>query len=146
MNGKLQTMKEDDKMYSLVLLDDEKIVLQGIQKVFHLEDYGFQVTGAFNNPLKALENLEELKPDLIITDVKMPQMDGLEFSARVKEILPDTEIVILSGYNLHHTFRFPQVPERTGFSTLYDCSLHISAKIHSKPPEPPFPRSFCAFL
>lgn len=92
-------MKEDDKMYSLVLLDDEKIVLQGIQKVFHLEDYGFQVTGAFNNPLKALESLEELKPDLIITDVKMPQMDGLEFSARVREILPDTEIVILSGYD-----------------------------------------------
>lgn len=95
----MQGAKEDDRMYSLVLLDDEKIVLQGIQKVFRLEDYGFQVTGAFNNPLKALESLDQLKPDLIITDVKMPQMDGLEFSARVREKLPDTEIVILSGYD-----------------------------------------------
>ena len=99
MNEKMHTMKEDDRMYSLVLLDDERIVLQGIQKVFRMEDYGFQVTGAFNNPLKALESIEELKPDLIITDVKMPQMDGLEFTARVREMLPDTQIVILSGYD-----------------------------------------------
>lgn len=83
----------------MILLDDEKIVLQGIQKVFHMEDYGFEITGVFSNPEKALEELPDLKPNLIITDVKMPQMDGLEFSAKVKEILPDTEIVILSGYD-----------------------------------------------
>lgn len=86
-------------MYAVMLVDDEKIVLQGIQKVFHMEDYGFHIVGAFSNPVKALESIQELKPDLIITDLKMPQMDGLEFSTRVRELLPDTEIVILSGYD-----------------------------------------------
>ncbi len=86
-------------MYSMILLDDEKIVLQGIQKVFHMEDYGFEITGVFSNPVKALEELPRLMPQLIITDVKMPQMNGLEFSAKAKEICPEAEIVILSGYD-----------------------------------------------
>lgn len=86
-------------MYSMILLDDERIVLQGIQKVFKMEEYGFEIAGTFTNPIKALEELPRLKPHLIITDVKMPQMDGLEFATRAKELMPDAEIVILSGYD-----------------------------------------------
>ena len=88
-------------MYTMVLLDDEKIVLQGIQKVCEKEDCGFLVKGAFVDPLKALDALPELRPHLIITDVRMPQMDGLEFAKRAKEICrrvrslfyPDTGIL-----------------------------------------------------
>mgnify|MGYP002572202444 CR=1 FL=1 len=83
-------------MFSMVLLDDEKIVLQGIQKVCEKEDFGFEVKGAFCDPLKALDALPELRPQLIITDVRMPQMDGLQFAEKAKQILPETEIVILS--------------------------------------------------
>lgn len=98
-------------MYRLLLLDDEEIVTRSIQKVFHLQEFGFEVAGAFSNPLKALEQAGQLKPDLIITDVKMPQMDGLEFSGRVKEILPDVEIVILSGYD---DFSYAQTAVKLG--------------------------------
>lgn len=100
-------------MYRLLLLDDEEIVTRSIQKVFHLPDFGFEVAGAFSNPVKALEQAGELKPDLIITDVKMPQMDGLEFSRQVKEILPDVEIVILSGYG---DFSYAQTAVKLGVS------------------------------
>jgi two-component system response regulator YesN len=82
-----------------MLLDDEEIVIKGIQKVFDLNALGFEVVGTFQNPLKALEQADVLKPDLIITDIKMPQMDGLEFVSFVKQKLPDVEIVILSGYD-----------------------------------------------
>ena len=85
-------------MYSMVILDDEKIVLQGIQKLCQKEDFGFVIKGAFVDSLKALDALPGLRPHLIITDVRMPQMDGLEFARRAKEILPESEIVILSGY------------------------------------------------
>ena len=76
----------------MVILDDERIVLQGIQKLCQKEDFGFVIKGAFVDSLKALDALPGLRPHLIITDVRMPQMDGLEFAKRAKEILPESEI------------------------------------------------------
>lgn len=100
-------------MYRLILVDDEPIVLKGIQSVFHLEDFGFTLIKAYTNPLTALQELTETCPDLIITDVKMPQMDGLEFSAQAKKISPDAQIVILSG---HDNFSYAQAALRLGAS------------------------------
>ncbi len=96
-----------------MLLDDEEYVLRGIQKVYDLPRYGFELVGAFLNPLDALEQLETVAPDLVITDVKMPGMDGLEFSAEVKRLRPETEIVILSGYD---DFSFAQAAVKIGVS------------------------------
>ena len=100
-------------MYSMILLDDEKIVLQGIQKLCQKEDFGFVIKGAYVDPLKALDALPDLRPHLVITDVRMPQMDGLEFARRVREILPESEIVILSGYR---DFSYAQTAMQIGVS------------------------------
>ena len=100
-------------MYSMLILDDEKIVLQGIQKLCQKEDFGFVIKGAFVDSLKALDALPGLRPHLIITDVRMPQMDGLEFARRAKEILPESEIVILSGYR---DFSYAQTAMQIGVS------------------------------
>lgn len=100
-------------MFNLILVDDEPIVLKGIQAVFKLEDFGFHLVKTYTNPLQALGQLSDTLPDLIITDVKMPQMDGLEFSSEVRKRLPDTEIVILSG---HDNFSFAQAAMRLGAS------------------------------
>ena len=98
-------------MYKVVLVDDEEIVLAGIQKVYHLEDYGFQVAGAFTDASEALEQLEQLAPELIITDMKMPKMSGLEFIDRAKIIVPNAEFVVLSG---HDDFVFAQESLKLG--------------------------------
>lgn len=100
-------------MFNLILVDDEPIVLKGIQKVFKLEDFGFKLVKTYTNPFQALEELGETCPELIITDVKMPQMDGLQFTAEVKRQLPDTQVVILSG---HDNFSFAQTAMRLGAS------------------------------
>lgn len=105
--------KDGGGMYRLLLLDDEEIVLKGIQKVFDLPSFGFELAGVFSNPLKALEQIEGLNPHLIITDVKMPQMDGLEFASEVKKKCPETEIVILSGYD---DFSYAQAAVKIGVS------------------------------
>ncbi len=98
-------------MYRLILLDDEEFVIKGIQKVYDLPKYGFEVVGTFTSPIDALEHLEELAPDLVITDVKTPAMDGLEFAGEVKKLYPDIEIVILSGYD---DFSYAQAAVKLG--------------------------------
>jgi two-component system response regulator YesN len=100
-------------MYNLILVDDEEIVLNSIQKVFQLENYKFKIVGAYTNPYKALEEIKALSPHLIITDIKMPHMDGLEFSAKAKAIIPNVEIVVLSG---HDDFIFAQTAMKLGIS------------------------------
>ncbi|MCR5665689.1 MAG: response regulator [Eubacterium sp.] len=85
-------------MFKLMLLDDEAIVLQGIQKVFDLPKHGYEVVGAYQDGTRALEELAKKQPDLVITDIKMPKMTGIEFVTEAKKILPNAEYVILSGY------------------------------------------------
>ena len=100
-------------MYRLFLVDDEEIVLKGIQKVFDLREFGFETAGVFTNPLRALAVVREEKPDLVITDVRMPQMDGLELTREIKKIDPGIEVVILSGYD---DFSYAQTAVKIGAS------------------------------
>ncbi|MBP2651930.1 MAG: hypothetical protein H6Q74_2755 [Firmicutes bacterium] len=100
-------------MYKLIIVDDEEIVLNSIQKIFKMENYQFQIVGTFTNPLKALDQIEALSPHLIITDIKMPHMDGLEFSAKAKQLLPQSQIVVLSG---HDDFVYAQTAIKLGIS------------------------------
>jgi two-component system, response regulator YesN len=100
-------------MRRLFLIDDERQVIDGIQSVFNLEEYGFAVVGAYTNPCVALADLPALRPDAMITDIKMPQMSGLDFSARALELLPELQVVILSGYD---DFDFARTALRMGIA------------------------------
>ena len=62
----------------VMILDDEYIILDGLCS-FPWSDYGYQVAATAKNGLEGLEKLEHIKPDLILTDVRMPGMDGLDF-------------------------------------------------------------------
>jgi two-component system response regulator YesN len=100
-------------MHKLILVDDEEIVLNSIQKIFQMENYQFEIVGTFTNPRKALDQIKDLSPHLIITDIKMPHMDGLEFASKAKQILPQVQIVVLSG---HDDFVYAQTAIKLGIS------------------------------
>ena len=70
--------------YTLLLVDDEEEVIQIIMKKIAWEEIGFSVIGHANNGVKALEMVEEYQPDVVITDIKMPYMDGMELAKRMK--------------------------------------------------------------
>lgn len=86
-------------MYKLILADDEAEIRQGLKEVVPFEKLGFQVVGEAANGVEALQLCEQLEPDLLITDIRMPLMDGLTLCRRVREMLPATEFVILSGFD-----------------------------------------------
>lgn len=86
-------------MYTVLLVDDEEEVIQVIMRKINWEELGFSVIGSAGNGVKALELVEEFQPDVVVTDIKMPYMDGLELSNRVKSEFPATKILLFTGFD-----------------------------------------------
>ena len=86
-------------MLKTFLAEDEIVVRENIKKMVPWEQYGFELVGEASDGEMALPLIKKLKPDLLITDIKMPFMDGLTLCKVVKKEFPDIKIVILSGYD-----------------------------------------------
>lgn len=97
-NRNLETGVEMEK-YSVLLVDDEEDVIQIIMKKMDWESMGFQIVGYAHNGVEALEMAEELQPDVVMTDIKMPYMDGLTLSRKLKELYRTVKIIIFSGFD-----------------------------------------------
>lgn len=85
-------------MIKMIVIDDEFLVRVGIKETISWHEYGVEIVGEAPNGKSGLELVKALQPDIIITDIKMPVMDGLELVKRIKELNYENEIIILSGY------------------------------------------------
>lgn len=86
-------------MFKVFLVEDEIVVREGIRKNILWEQYGFQYVGDAPDGELALPLIRQIQPDLLITDIKMPFMDGLALIELVRKELPRTKIIIISGYD-----------------------------------------------
>ena len=86
------------KMYKVLIVDDEKYVISLIEKLIDWEKLGMKVVGSAGDGMKGVELVEELKPDILIADVKMPGFDGISLVKRVREIDRDIKFIIISGH------------------------------------------------
>ena len=86
-------------MIRVFLVEDEAIIRRGIRDNINWENNGFEFVGEAGDGEYAYPLILKSEPDILITDIKMPFMDGLELSRLVKKALPQTKIIILSGYN-----------------------------------------------
>lgn len=86
-------------MIKIFLVEDEAIIRRGIRDNIDWKSNGFEFVGEAGDGEYAYPLILKTEPDILLTDVKMPFMDGLELSRLVKKALPKTKIVILSGYN-----------------------------------------------
>ncbi|MFC5648354.1 response regulator [Paenibacillus solisilvae] len=86
-------------MYKILLVDDEKLELDAIKHYIRWEDMGIVVAGTAKNGREALKVMEACKPDIILTDVRMPIMNGLEFASKAKQMDKNVKIVFLSGHD-----------------------------------------------
>lgn len=86
-------------MLRVLLVDDEPFILQGIKMLIDWEQEGFEIAGMAANGKEAIAFLEQEEVDLIIADIRMPEMTGLELLETIKrEKLSNAYFVILSGY------------------------------------------------
>ncbi len=86
-------------LYRIMLVDDEEEVRKAMIRQMDWEQLGFTVAGDAENGRDALEKLEQLEPDVVMTDIRMPYMDGLALTARIREKYPSVKILIFSGYD-----------------------------------------------
>jgi two-component system, response regulator YesN len=86
-------------MYKVIIVDDETWICRLIRKIVDWESLGFQVTDSVNDGLSALELIKESKPELVITDIRMPGLDGISLIKAVREEKVDVEFIIVSGYS-----------------------------------------------
>lgn len=85
-------------MYKIVIIDDEPIIVRGLERTVKWEELGCTVVGTACNGLEGMELIREEKPDILISDICMPGMDGLAMIAALKSELPNMEITILTGF------------------------------------------------
>lgn len=86
-------------MLHVMIVDDKKSILEGMKMLIDWGKYGFEITNTATNGTAAVEILRNQRIDLCITDMRMPQMTGLELIALGREISPHTQFIILSGYD-----------------------------------------------
>lgn len=86
-------------LYRIILVDDEEEVRKGIIKKIDWGKLGFEVVGDAENGQDALEKIEQLEPDVVMTDIRMPYMDGLTLTGKIRQKYPSIKVLIFSGFD-----------------------------------------------
>lgn len=86
-------------MYKIMIVDDEMLVRIGVKSLINWQELGFEIVAEAGNGQSAYEKYVALKPDIVITDIKMPKQDGLWLTKKIKEDNPNTEIIFLTCYD-----------------------------------------------
>ena len=86
-------------LYTVIVADDEDELREAVCTMIPWEELGFRLAGSAGNGLDALQLVEKYEPDLLLTDIRMPFISGIELARQVREVRPATNIAFLSGYD-----------------------------------------------
>lgn len=92
-------------MLKLLIVDDEKIIRETLSSLIPWQDYGICLIGSASNGIEAFDMIMDEFPDIVISDIKMPGLSGLELLEKIRNLYINTEFIILSGYG---EFNFAQ--------------------------------------
>lgn len=85
-------------MYRVILVDDERMILEGLRRVVPWSELGCEVVGTARNGLEGLELIRQARPDMLFTDIRMPNMDGLRMIAALRSEFPRLQIAVLTAF------------------------------------------------
>ncbi|OPJ58393.1 response regulator [Clostridium oryzae] len=86
-------------MLKMVIIEDERLEREGLVDYFDWSSFGIEIVGTASDGIEGIELAEKERPDIIITDIKMPGMSGIEMCKEIRKFLPNTKIIILSGHD-----------------------------------------------
>src|SRR5690554_2604101 len=87
-------------MYKIMIIDDEPIIVQGLSRTIDWEKFECQIIATAYDGMEGAQAIRKYRPDIIISDIAMPGLDGLSMVAGLKSEFPDMEISILTGYRV----------------------------------------------
>lgn len=126
-----------EEFRKVLIVDDEFIIRQGIEFLIDWNGEGYALVGKYNNGIEALKLMENHPVDIVISDIVMPQMDGVELTKQIHHKYPDTRVIILSSYSdfeyVKNTFQQgavdyilkPTLSPTTLLDTLHKVSLTL---------------------
>ena len=85
-------------MYRVILVDDEHLIIRGLSTVVPWGELGCEVVGTAHDGAKGLELIRSLRPDIVLTDIRMPNMDGLTMLAAIHSEFPEIQTSVLTAY------------------------------------------------
>lgn len=88
----------DNKLYKVIAVDDEIWALRGLCNIVDWEELGFSIIGSYTNSVEAIKAVEEQKPDVVFTDVRMPGIDGIELIDAIHNLGCTARVIIVSAY------------------------------------------------
>lgn len=100
-----------ERTHQLLIVDDEEYVRNGLKKRYAWRELGFRVVGTCRNGREALDFVNANRPHVVLTDIMMPGMSGLELAAHIHQSYPQIHVVLLSAYN---EFKFAQQAIKSG--------------------------------
>ena len=103
-------------MYKVLLIDDEAIIVEGLMKVVPWEKYGCRVVASAEDGCSGAQAIRRYRPDIVFTDIRMPNIDGLSMIAGVKSEFPDMQVTVLTGYR---DFAYAQEAIRLGVTRFF---------------------------
>ncbi len=115
-------------MLKIFLVEDEYVVREGIKNI-DWASHGYDFVGEASDGEIAYPMIDKLKPDIVITDIKMPFMDGLTLSKLIKKELPETEIIILTGYEEFEYAKLANEGDEHAKTMLAESNLRLVVSI-----------------
>ena len=85
-------------MYRVILVDDERLILRGLSTVVPWAELGCEVAGTAHDGAAGLELIRKIRPDIVLTDIRMPNMDGLTMLAAIRSEFPEIQMSVLTAY------------------------------------------------
>ncbi len=86
-------------MLRLLIVDDEDVIREGLRSVVDWEKLGYHIIGTASNGERALQFMEQCRVDVVLADIRMPKLSGIELAQEIKQKYPQVKVVILSGYD-----------------------------------------------
>lgn len=125
-------------MYKLIIIDDEEKIASGMAQLFPWQNIGFEVVQVFTSARKALQYIAENPVDVVLTDIEMPDMNGLELSHRLMEY-PNIQKIFFSSYSNYEYFRAAlqngvadYLMKPVAYSALLECFEKVKARLDAR--------------